>query len=268
MNINEMNYETLALSMDEGVVTIMINRPDKLNALSEVVLNELKDCLSLMSKDKGFTLKGVTLTGSGEKAFIAGADISKMAKMNVQEGRALGALGQEVSVLFETLQVPVIAAVNGFALGGGCEMAMSCDVIFASKNAIFGQPEVKLGLIPGFGGTQRLPRYIGRPRAKELTYTGRHINAALAKEWGLVNEVYDDIPSMLEAAKSLHKEMQKNSSYAVAAAKKAINEAVDLEMNEALKVELDQFEVTFASEDKKVGVQAFLNKEKPAFKGC
>ena len=267
MNIEKMKYETLSLSEENGVATITINRPDKLNALSEVVLSELKDCLLQMHADKGFNLKGLTLTGSGEKAFIAGADISKMAKMSVQEGRALGALGQEVSVLFETLQVPVIAAVNGFALGGGCEMAMSCDVILASKNAIFGQPEVKLGLIPGFGGTQRLPRYIGRPRAKELTYSGRHIDANQAKSWGLVNEVYEDIPSMLDAATKLHKEFQKNSPHAVAASKKALNDGVDLEMGQALKVELDQFEVTFASEDKKIGVNAFLNKEKPAFQG-
>jgi len=268
MNIKEMNYETLALTEENEVLTITINRPDKLNALSELVLSELKDCLLELHEDKSFAIKGVTLTGSGEKAFIAGADISKMAKMSVQEGRALGALGQEVSTLFETLQIPVIAAVNGFALGGGCEMAMSCDVILASQNAIFGQPEVKLGLIPGFGGTQRLPRYIGRPRAKELTYTGRHIAAAQAQSWGLVNEVYETIPLMLEAAKKLHKEMQKNSSYAVAASKKAINEAVDLEMGQALKVELDQFEVVFGSEDKKIGVEAFLNKAKPSFKGC
>ena len=266
MNIDK-DYSTLVVREKESVVTITINRPDKLNALSSEVLGELKDILQELHDDEDFSVKGVTLTGSGPKAFIAGADISKMAKMSVGEGKALGALGQEVSTLFESLQVPVIAAVNGFALGGGCEMAMSCDVILASKNAIFGQPEVKLGLIPAFGGTQRLPRYIGRPRAKELTYSGRHIDAFKAKDWGLVNEVYESAADLLEAAEDLHKEFQKNSSFAVGAAKKALNDGVDLEMNAALKIELDQFEVAFGSDDKKIGVEAFLNKAKPEFTG-
>ena len=262
------DFETLKTEIAENVLVITVNRPDKLNALSEVVLGELKALLGQIHNEKPAEIKGITLTGSGEKAFIAGADIAKMAEMSTAEGRNMGALGQEVSVLLETAPVPVIAAVNGFALGGGCEMAMSCDLIIASKNALFGQPEVKLGLIPGFGGTQRLPRYIGRPRAKELTYSGRHIEAAQAKEWGLVNEVFDTIPELLAAAQKLHKEFQKNSSYAIAAAKKAMNEGVDIDMDAALKIELDQFEVSFASEDKKIGVGAFLEKSKPNFKGC
>ena len=251
---------------EDGIYLLTVNRPKQLNALNQQTLEEIRS--TALQLGTTTDTRVLIVTGAGDKSFIAGADIKQMWEKNAREGQQFSTLGLSTVQALSDLSFPVIAAVNGYALGGGCELALACDWIIASENAQFGQPEVKLGLIPGFGGTQRLPRYIGRPRAKELTYTGRHINAALAKEWGLVNEVYDDIPSMLEAAKSLHKEMQKNSSYAVAAAKKAINEAVDLEMNEALKVELDQFEVTFASEDKKVGVQAFLNKEKPAFKGC
>lgn len=261
-------YQSILFDVQDQIGIITINREAKLNALNSQVIDELKDLLShIKNEDKNFSIKGMILTGAGEKAFIAGADIAEMASMTVDEARAFGAKGQEVTMLFEAVQVPVIACVSGFALGGGCEMAMSCDFIYATKTAVFGQPEVKLGLIPGFGGTQRLSRIVGRNMARELIYSARNVKIDEAQSLGLVNRVFEDKASMLEAAKELLKATMKNSPLAVALSKKVINDGVDLTVAEGLKHELDKFSAVFGSEDMKEGTKAFMEKRAPQFSG-
>ncbi len=195
-----MNYQTLLVEQHSGIVTLTVNRPDKLNALSEVVLSELKDLLTGLAARSFPEIRGMLVTGAGEKAFIAGADIARMSEMSPAEGAAFGQLGQSVTLLLEALPFPVIACVNGYALGGGCELAMGCDYIFATANAVFGQPEVTLGLIPGFGGCVRLLRFVGPGRAKELIYTGRNVKADEALQIGLVNRVFATKQDLLAGA--------------------------------------------------------------------
>jgi enoyl-CoA hydratase len=265
MNIKS-NYEFLKYSEDNSIGFLTLNRPDKLNALNEKVLSELKDFLTEFKAQKQ-TVHGLIFTGEGEKAFIAGADIASMSNMTVDEGYKFGELGQEVTLRFEQLHVPVIACVNGFALGGGCEMAMSCDFIYATTSAIFGQPEVKLGLIPGYGGTQRLAKLIGRNKAKEIIYTGRNVNADEALRLGLVVKVFASKEEMISAAKETISAIAKNSPYAVGIAKKVMNQGNDFTVEEGLQVELDQFSRIFSSYDLKEGTKAFVEKRKPVFKG-
>jgi len=261
-------YTNINLEVEQSIGVLTINREAKLNALNAEVISELKDLLShILNEDKNFSLKGLILTGAGEKAFIAGADIAGMSAMTVAEARAFGAMGQEVTMLFEKLPIPVIACVNGFALGGGCEMAMSCDFIFATKTAMFGQPEVKLGLIPGFGGTQRLSRIVGRNIARELIYTGRNVKIDEAVSLGLVNQVFEDKVTMLAAAKKMLAQIAANSPLAVSLSKRVINEGVDLTVAEGLGCELDQFSAVFGSNDMKEGTKAFMEKRAPEFKG-
>ncbi|GAB4013602.1 MAG: short-chain-enoyl-CoA hydratase [Bdellovibrio sp.] len=261
-------YQSILFDVQDQIGIITINRESKLNALNSEVINELKDLLThIKNEDKNFSIKGLILTGAGEKAFIAGADIAEMANMTVDQARAFGAKGQEVTTLFEALQIPVVACVNGFALGGGCEMAMSCDFIYATKTAVFGQPEVKLGLIPGFGGTQRLSRIVGRNMARELIYSARNVNIDEAVSLGLVNKVFEDKKAMLEGAKEVLKATMKNSPLAVALAKKVINDGVDLTVAQGLSCELDQFAAVFGSEDMKEGTLAFMEKRAPKFSG-
>lgn len=265
------NYETITFEQSEeleGLGVLTINREKKLNALNSQVLSELKGLLErLLNEDKGKTVKGIILTGAGDKAFIAGADIAEMKGMTVDEARDFGALGQEVSLLFERVGVPIIACVNGFALGGGCEMAMACDFVYATNSAVFGQPEVKLGLIPGFGGTQRLSRLIGRNRAKEIIYSGRNMDAAEAKEVGLAVKLFDSKEEMLSGAMKTMSSIFKVSPVAVRLSKSVMNSGNDLTVEEGLKHELDQFSAVFSSEDMKEGTTAFLEKRKPEFSG-
>ena len=198
MNIEEQNnrYEFLDLSLDSGVLMLVVKKPKSLNALDTKLLAELDDCLSSLRQQKDSVLKGMIFTGSGEKAFIAGADIKEMSVMGTLEAEKFVVAGQKVTLLLEE-RSPVIAAVNGFALGGGCEMAMSADFIFATKNAVFGQPEVRLGLIPGFGGTQRLAKIVGRNKAKEIIYSGRNVSVEEAHELGLVLRIFDKKSEMI-----------------------------------------------------------------------
>jgi enoyl-CoA hydratase len=260
--MNTIKFEKLN---EIGILTI--NRPTKLNALNTEVLTELKEFLIEFSKDDGFAVKGLILTGEGDKAFIAGADILEMSDMTPSDAYTLGQLGQQVTQLFEQLKVPVIACVNGFALGGGCEMAMSCDFIYATTNAIFGQPEVRLGLIPGFGGTQRLSKLIGRNFAKELIYTGRNIAADEAQDLGLVLELFETKYEMINKATKTLKMIAANSPFAVSVAKKVMNEGIDLTVSEGLQLEKRQFSAIFSSEDMREGTKAFLQKKTPQFKG-
>lgn len=260
-------FETLTLSLEAPVARLTINRPDKLNALNEQVLTEMREALKLIHQNNNEQLQGLFLMGAGDKAFIAGADIAQMSKMTAQEGEKLGKLGQEVTVLFEKLRLPVVALVQGFALGGGMEMAMACDFILATKNAIFGQPETKLGLIPGFGGTQRLAKIVGKARAKELIFSGRNISADEAKALGIVLELYDSKTDLEQAGLDLLKSFQVASPLAVSASKKAINEGSDLPVTSGLVTELQCFYSAFNSQDREIGTKAFLSKEKPNFVG-
>jgi enoyl-CoA hydratase len=207
------------------------------------------------------------LTGAEEKAFIAGADIKGMTSMSASEAETFARLGQENTLLFESLNIPVIACVNGYALGGGCEMAMSCDFIFATKTAVFGQPEVKLGLIPGFGGTQRLSKLVGRNRAKEITFSGRNVAIEEAMNIGLVVSVFESKDEMINGAKTYLSKMMRNSPLAVYEAKRVMNEGNDLTVSEGLNVEAKAFGAIFNSSDMKEGTAAFIEKRKPVFTG-
>lgn len=267
MNTND-QYETINFELKDGIGYLTINRESKLNALNRQVFNELKKVLSyFINEDKDSALKGLILTGSGEKAFIAGADIAEMQNMTTSEAKDFGALGQEVSLLFEKLPVPVIACVNGFALGGGCEMAMSCDFIYATESAMFGQPEVKLGLIPGFGGTQRLSRLVGRNRAKEIIFTGRNVAAEESHKIGLVLEIFKTKEDMIKAAEKTISKVMKVSPHAVKLSKSVMNLGNDLTVPEGLKIELEQFSAIFSSEDMKEGTTAFIEKRAAHFTG-
>ncbi len=266
MNINR-EWNTLKVHIQDTFATITINRPTKLNALNVEVLSELKEVLMEMQKDDDFAIKGIILTGEGEKAFIAGADIAEMSEMSPSDAYTLGHLGQNVTMLMESMKVPMIACVNGFALGGGCEMAMSCDFIYATNNALFGQPEVRLGLIPGFGGTQRLAKLVGRNHAKEIIYTGRNVTAAEAKELGLVIKTFNSRAEMIEEATKTLKTITANSAFAVSIVKKVMNEGIDLTTSEGLQLEKRQFSAIFSSEDMREGTKAFLDKRAAQFKG-
>lgn len=259
-----MDFETIVVDTGEGIATVTVDRPRALNALSAQTLTELRQLL-ISLPGNGSGVRGVILTGSGDRAFVAGADIKEMAAMTPDEGESFGRLGQEVTRLLEELPVPVIACVNGYALGGGCELAMGCDYIYATKNAVFGQPEVSLGLIPGFGGCVRLQRFVGPGRAKEMIYTGRRVDAEEAERIGLVNRTFPTRESMLAAArKSLH-EVAGRSPVAVALCKAAINEANGRTTEAALEVETTAFRHAFTTDDMREGTRAFLDKRTPTF---
>jgi enoyl-CoA hydratase len=257
------NFETIVLDASGDVGILTINRPAKLNALNIQVHRELKACLTELQSAK---LKGLILIGEGEKAFIAGADIAEMKPMATGEAQAFAELGQQVTLLLESLPFPTIAAVNGFALGGGFEMAMACDFIFASKNAVFGLPEVKLGLIPGFGGTQRLARIVGERRAKELMFSGRNVTSEEAKSLGIALETFDDKNALLEGAKSWFKLATANSNYAIARAKETLRTGCEKSLEEGLKTEAKAFGNIFQTEQMIEGTTAFVEKRKANFK--
>lgn len=259
-----MDYKYLKVEKEGYVGIITINRPEVLNALSSEVLKEIKRAAEYMEKDD--EVRVVIITGAGEKAFVAGADIKEMQPLNAVEGRNFGKLGQEVFRYLETMEKPVIAAVNGFALGGGCELAMAADIRLASEKARFGQPEVTLGIIPGFGGTQRLSRLIGEGRAMELILTGRMITAEEALRIGLVNAVYPP-DKLMEEARKMAEMIAKNAPLAVRFAKAAINKGLQADIDTAMSIEADLFGMCFATEDQKEGMKAFIEKGKIEFKG-
>jgi enoyl-CoA hydratase len=259
-----MNFETLLTETVEGICTVRVNRPKALNALNPQVLSELIKLMHEINEDS--EIKTVILTGSGEKAFVAGADISSMKEMNSLDARQFCGLGHHAMRMVERCRKPVIAAVNGFCLGGGFELALSCDFIYAAENARLGLPEVNLGLFPGFGGTQRLARLIGKNRAKELVYTARMLSADEAYAWGIVNKVStpDDLITDVE---STAKEIMSKGPIAVELAKEVINQGSDLDIESGLTLEKNTFPIIFDTEDKNEGVSAFLEKRKAEFKG-
>jgi enoyl-CoA hydratase len=261
-----MTYETLLVEEHDGITTITVNRPDALNALDATVLAELDAATTAIAGARA-TTRGVILTGAGDKAFIAGADIKAMSQMSPEDAEAFGRLGQRVTTQLEALPVPVIACVNGFALGGGCEMAMACDFIYATGNARFGQPEVGLGLIPGFGGCVRLIRYVGPGHAKELILSGRPVKADEAARLGLVNTVFETKDEMLAAATATLGEIATKSPAAVAVAKSVINATHGLSTAAALDAEALGFRGTFSTNDMREGTTAFLEKRPPSFTG-
>lgn len=257
-----MDYKNLKISVKDRIATVTISRPKALNALNVETLEELIGAFEDIEDNSD--VSGVILTGEGEKAFVAGADISEMLNMGVRESHDFAELGQETFHLIESLEKPVVAAVNGYALGGGMEIAMSCDIILAGENARFGQPEVKLGVIPGFGGTQRLVRRVGGHIAKEIIFSGLQFNAQRAMAIGLVSAVYPPAQLIAEAEK-LMKTILSNSAVAVGLAKHAINRGADLELGTGLLVERDAFSQCFASPDQKEGMMAFIEKRPPKF---
>ena len=249
-----------------GVVTI--NRPKALNALNSQVLDELEATFDAINLD---TTRAVVLTGAGEKSFVAGADIGEMSTLTKAEGEAFGKKGNDVFRKIETFPIPVIAAINGFALGGGCEISMSCDIRICSENAVFGQPEAGLGITPGFGGTQRLARLVGAGMAKQMIYTARNIKADEALRIGLVNAVYT-AEELMPAAEKMAAGIAKNAPIAVRNCKKAINEGLDVDMDQAIVIEEKLFGDCFETEDQKYGMAFFLDKNKEKvkepFKNC
>ena len=255
-------YSTILTEQHEGLLKLIINRPDKLNALNETVLSELKEVIIQFRHDS--TCKGAMITGAGEKSFVAGADIGGFLKADRNEGARLAKIGQEIFSLIEETQKPIMAAVNGFALGGGCELAMSCHFRYASEQAKFGQPEINLGIIPGYGGTQRLTRLIGKGRAMELMMKGDMIDAQEAYRIGLVNKVLPADQLMKEAENTMRFILTKPQP-ALAALIEATNAAHD-DTGKGFDKEAEAFSRAFASEEMVEGVTAFLEKRKPNFK--
>jgi len=254
-------YTTLLTSLDNGIFTITINRPDKLNALNKEVMNDLDKVMDEVENNAA--IKGVIITGSGQKGFVAGADISEFLGLSGDEGKALAKKGQDIFFKIENCDKPIIAAVNGFALGGGCELAMACHFRIASENAKFGQPEVNLGLIPGYGGTQRLVHLVGKGRALELLMTANMIDAHTALQYGLVNYVVSQ-EELLDKTKSILELITTKAPLAIAKCITAANAAISAD---GYQTELDAFGECFETEDMKEGTSAFLGKRKANFKG-
>lgn len=251
--------EFVKVEVNEGVALVTIARPKALNALNQQVLEELGEAFDSIDQE---TVKAVVITGEGDKSFVAGADIAQMKDMDAEQGKEFGRFGNSIMRKIETFPLPVIAAVNGFALGGGNELAMACDIRLASENALFGQPEVGLGITAGFGGTQRLARVIGSTSiAKEILLSASNIKADRAKEIGLVNEVYP-VGEVVPAALKLAGKIAMQAPIAVRRTKFAINEGLDHKMEDAIEVEVNEFGECFASEDQVEGMSAFLEKRK------
>ena len=243
----------------DKVAVVTIDRPQALNALNPEVLSDLKAAFEGIDQNE---VRCVVLTGAGEKSFVAGADIGSMSTMTKAEGEAFGKLGNDIFLMIENFPLPVIAAVNGFALGGGNELCMSCDIRICSDNAMFGQPEVGLGITPGFGGTQRLARLVGMGMAKQLLYTARNIDAAEALRIGLVNAVYPQA-ELMDAALKMASTIARNAPIAVRACKKAVGEGISLPIDKAVEVEEKLFGDCFETHDQVEGMACFLSREKP-----
>lgn len=254
-------YQTIRYEKNENIGIITINRPKALNALNGEVVADLEQVMTEIENDA--ELGALIITGDG-KAFVAGADIGEMQPMDVTAGRKWGQRGSGLFRRIEKLEIPTIAAVNGFALGGGCELAMSCDIILASEKAQFGQPEVGLGIIPGFSGTQRLPRRVGLGKAKELIFSGKKIKAPVAKEIGLVNDVYAP-EELMNAAIEMAKSFTANAPIAVKYAKACINRGMQMDIDDGIALENEMFGMCFATADQTEGMTAFLEKRGATF---
>jgi len=259
-----MAYENIIFETEGNVAIIRFNRPKALNAINPDVLAEVGQALDTIEADAN--VKVLVLTGAGDKAFVAGADIAHMATFSALQGRHFSLQGQALLFRLEALPIPVIACVNGFALGGGVELAMACDFIYASENAKFGQPEINLGIIPGFGGTQRLPRLVGKAMAKELCMTGAIIGAAEAKEIGIVNKVFS-ADALWEETMKIARLIATKGRVSLRAAKNSIDRGYDVDLHLGNAIEADAFALCMASPDGKEGLTAFLEKRKPEFKG-
>ncbi len=259
-----MSFKTLLLEIDDGMAVVTIDRPEKLNALNHTVLEELYQLFSDLEADEA--IKGVLLTGAGEKAFVAGADLKEIKELSGEAGIRFARFGQTLFSRIESFPKPVVALVNGFALGGGCELAMACHLRLASENAKFGQPEINLGLIPGYGGTQRLPRLIGKTRALELLLTGDMIDAKQALELGLVNKV---VPAdqLMDEGKALLKKIIAKGAIAIHSILQSVQQGMELPLDQALQLEALLFGRVCATEDKNEGIAAFFEKRKAQFKG-
>ena len=258
-----MTYQTLLTELNDGILTISINRPDKLNALNQQVLKELDEVFDEV--DSNDEIKGAIITGAGPKAFVAGADISELANLTAEQAKALSENGHRIFNKIESASKPVIAAVNGFALGGGCELAMACHLRIASENAKFGQPEINLGIIPGYGGTQRLPRYIGKGKALELLLTGDMMTAQDALQRGLVN--YVTLPEeLIPTCLSILNKIKTKSPLVIDRIIACVNSHYE-NGTDGFELEIDEFSQCMNTEDFKEGTSAFLEKRLPNFKG-
>jgi enoyl-CoA hydratase len=259
-----MAYETIRLEFEDSLAILTIDRPKALNAFNTKALQEVELALRFLAHNA--QLRALIVTGGGEKAFVAGADIAEMAEFTPTQAREFTGIGHRVFHLMESLSIPTIAAVNGFALGGGCELALCCDLIYASEKAKFGLPEVSLGVIPGFGGTQRLTRLVGRVRAKELIFTGDIIDAKKACEVGIVLEVLPP-EKLMEHCRAVAQKMMKKGPLAIAQAKRIIEFGADSDLRSANELERQGFSMLFGSEDQREGMKAFLEKRQPNFRG-
>lgn len=259
-----MEYKNILLAIEEKIATLTFNRPKVLNAMNLEVLGEIYDAVSACANNDD--VRAVIVTGAGDKAFVAGADIAQMQNATSVEILQLMEAGHKTMRLIETMPKPAIAAVNGFALGGGTEIALACDIRFASEKAVFGQPEILIGVIPGWGGTQRLPRLIGMGLAKEIILSGTQINAQRAYKIGLVNKVFPP-EKLMEEARKFAAKLAALPSFALKMAKNAINYGFDMSLDNASALEIGAIAQCFATEDQKEGMSAFLEKRKPNFKG-
>ncbi len=259
-----MEFNNIILETEDRIATLTINRPKALNALNRDTLLEIEAAVQLVQKDEGADV--LIITGSGDKSFVAGADITFMQNINAIQGREFALLGQRVLRLIESMEKPVIAAINGFCLGGGCELAMACDFRICSEKSKFGQPEVGLGVTPGFGGTQRLPRIVGTGMAKLLLYTGDTIDAMEALRIGLVSYI---IPSneLMVYVRKVAKRISSRGQLAVRFCKAAANEGMETDIDRAMSLEADIFALCFATDDQKEGMKAFVEKRTPRFTG-
>ncbi|WP_353948211.1 enoyl-CoA hydratase-related protein [Sporolactobacillus sp. Y61] len=260
-----MDNKPVEVSVDGAVGKMTISRPSALNALNSRVIRELAEAFDTFAGRSD--IRAVILTGSGEKSFIAGADIGEMSAMNPAEARQFSAAGHQLMAQIEQFEKPVIAAVNGYALGGGCELALACDLRIASRNARFGLPEVSLGIIPGFGGSQRLPRLIGEAPAKELLLTGVPVSAERAYQLGLVSAITDSRQELDHQAAQLARTLVSRSPVAVSRLKQLIRKGMDCDLDTALELEIKTFEALFHTEDRSEGMAAFIEKRQPRFPG-
>lgn len=259
-----MDYTYLEIRKTEKIATVVISRPDSLNALNTKILDELE--IAFCELDDNSSVKVIVLTGSGEKSFVAGADIKEMAEMTPFEAEKFSRKGQHLVEIMKNLSKPVIAAVNGYALGGGFELALACDMIFASRNAKFGFPEVTLGIIPGFGGTQNLRRIAGEKIALEMILTGKVIDADSAFELGVVNKTFENIQELVSNVNSLAEKIALMSFYSIKNAREAVINGKDMSYANSLRYESSLFGNLFSTEDQKEGMNAFMQKRKPVFK--
>ena len=259
-----MTFENLLLDVSERIATVTFNRPKMRNALNARTIEELDDCVRALEQDSG--VGAVIFTGAGEKAFVAGADINELARYSPQQAQECALRGQAVFSRIERLGKPTIAAINGYALGGGCELALACSMRIASRAARLGQPEVKIGVIPGYGGSQRLPRLIGKGMALEMILGGEPLSAEDALRWGLVNQVVAP-EELLPAARNLAKKILANAPLAVRYSLEAVNQGAEQPLDQALYLESALFGMTFATDDVREGTQAFLEKRPPRFTG-